>query len=212
VDLSLYVITASVPELGRSHADVARAAIEGGATVVQFRDKGLEGGALLAAAEEVRDVCRAAGVPFVVNDDAEAAVALDADGLHVGQDDLEALGAWRPRGDAFLGISVSEPGQVEDALARGADYLGAGPVFATPSKDDAAPPMGLAGLTETVARSSVPVVAIGGISEESARSVIEAGARGVCVISAVASAEDPVAAARGLARVAAAALEERTRA
>ena len=198
--LSLYVITANLPGLGRTHAAVATAAVEGGATVVQFRDKELDGDAFLAEARTVRDVCRAAGVPFVVNDDAEAAMTLGADGLHVGQEDLEEVDAWRRDRGALLGISVTEPAQVEDAIALGADYLGAGPVFATPSKDDAAPPMGLDGLAEAVARSSVPVVAIGGITEESVRSIIEAGASGVCVISAVASAPDAAAAARGLRR------------
>jgi thiamine-phosphate pyrophosphorylase len=198
VDLSLYVITANVPALGRTHADVARAAVEGGATVVQFRDKELERDAFLAQAGAVRDACRAAGVAFVVNDDPEAAMTLRADGLHLGQEDLEALDTWRPDRGALLGISVTEPTQVEDAIALGADYLGAGPVFATPSKYDAASPMGLAGLAEAVARSSVPVVAIGGITEESVRSIVEAGASGVCVISAIASAPDAAAAARGI--------------
>jgi thiamine-phosphate pyrophosphorylase len=198
VDLSLYAITARVPSLGRTHADVARAAIEGGATVVQFRDKQLEGDALLAQAGAVREACRTAGVTFVVNDDTEAARTLDADGLHVGQEDLGVLDAWRPDPGMLLGISITEPSQVEDAVALGADYLGAGPVFATPSKADAAPPMGLEELAEAVARSSVPVVAIGGITEESVRSIIEAGASGVCVISAIASAPDAAAAARGL--------------
>ena len=123
---------------------------------------------------------------------------LGADGLHVGQDDLDALAAWRPDPGMLLGISITEPSQVEDAVALGADYLGAGPVFATPSKADAAQPMGLEELAEAVARSSVPVVAIGGITEESVRSIIEAGASGVCVISAIASAPDAAAAARGL--------------
>jgi len=198
MDFSLYVITAEVPSLGRSHADVARAALEGGATAIQFRDKYKSGEEFLAAASSVQDLCATYGIPFVVNDCVEAACALDADGLHVGQDDLGALVEWRTRDRFFCGISITEPGQTADAEALKPDYLGVGPVFPTPSKADAADPMGLQGLAEICASTQVPVVAIGGITEDRVAEVIAAGAAGVCVIGAVAYAKDPVDAARRL--------------
>lgn len=198
MDLALYVVTEAVPELGRTHLDVTRAAIDGGATVIQFREKRESGSALVEAAAPVRDLCAERGVPFVMNDDARVAMRLRADGLHVGQDDLGSLGDWRPTWEALLGVSVTSPEQVDAAQELGADYVGAGPVFSTLTKGDAAEPMGLEGIEATRARASVPVVAIGGISEESVESVIEAGADGVAVVSAVSRAPDPMEAARRL--------------
>jgi len=195
----LYFITAEHPELGRMHAAMTRAAIAGGARVVQFRDKSLAGDAFLVAASEVRDLCRAADVPFVVNDDAEAAMALHADGLHLGQGDLAGLSAWRPTWDAFLGISASSLPQALAAVEAGADYLGVGPVFPTGTKLDAQPPMGVEALRAVCEAVDVPVAAIGGICAENVAEVVRAGAAAVCVISAVTLASDPERAAGELA-------------
>ena len=198
VDLRVYALTVDVPELGRDHADVAHAALMGGATCVQFRDKGRAGDPLVAEATRVQDECRAAGVPFVVNDHVALATALEADGLHVGQSDLGGLDGWAPSWDAALGVSITDPVQVDAALRLDPDYLGVGPVFPTPSKDDAADPMGLDGLAAVRQATDLPLVAIGGITLENASEVIAAGADGVAVISAIASAPDPTEAARGL--------------
>ena len=190
-DLSLYVITADASDLGRTHEDVARAALTGGANIIQFRDKAKSGDELKRAAEPVRRLCALHGVPFVMNDDAHVAAALEADGLHVGQEDLGELSAWMQRPRSFYGISITERGQVALAEELRPLYLGVGPVFSTPSKDDAAVPRGLDGLAEVRALTDLPVVVIGGITLENAKDVMATGVDGVCVISAVARAEYP---------------------
>jgi thiamine-phosphate diphosphorylase len=163
-------VHAIVEELG-----IARLAVHAGATVVQLRVKGASTEELVARGAGFHEL----GVTFVVNDDVEAAVQLQAHGVHLGQEDP---GADRAHAAGLvLGRSVST---LEQALAADADYLGVGPVWATPSKDDAEPPMGLAGLREICAAVSVPVVAIGGIDISNAGACIRAGALGVAVIRA----------------------------
>lgn len=193
----LYFVTAHEGE-GRDHATLAAAAIRGGARIVQFRDKDGDPAARYETARAVRDACRAGGAAFVVNDDAGLAMELRADGLHLGQDDLGELTRWRPSWPALLGVSVTGESQVDAALAAGADYLGAGPVFATASKPDAAAALGVGGLSAICRRATVPVAAIGGIGVSETRAVIAAGASAVCVIAAVSSAPDPEGAAREL--------------
>lgn len=154
--------------------ETARVAVAAGATVVQLRVKGPTE-EVVAAGAGFRDL----GVTFVVNDDVEAALALGADGVHLGQGDPGA-GAARAAG-LLLGRSAST---LEQALAADADYLGVGPVWATPSKADADPPIGLEGLREIAAATATPVVAIGGIDASNAADCIRAGAAGVAVIRA----------------------------
>lgn len=196
----LYAITTTHPERSRDHLDLAAAAIEGGARVVQFRDKDLREEGFMRQAAAVRDLCRRSGVAFVVNDDAQAAMELRAEGLHLGQSDLAALDEWRPRWDAFLGISATTLPEALEAVEAGADYIGAGPVFPTGSKADAAPPMGIEGLRAIRAAVDVPIAAIGGIDRGSIAALVAAGADAVCVISAISLAEDPRVAAAALAR------------
>jgi len=155
--------------------ETARAAVAAGATVVQLRVKGATTEEVVAAGAGFRDL----GVTFVVNDDLEAALALGADGAHLGQGDSGAEMA-RAAG-LLLGRSAST---LEQALEADADYLGVGPVWATPSKEDADPPIGLEGLRAVCAASWVPVVAIGGIDATNAADCIRAGAVGVAVIRA----------------------------
>lgn len=195
----LYAITSERADLARSHLDVARAAIGAGARVVQFRDKARSGAAYLAAARPVRDLCRAHGVTCVVNDDLAAAVELEADGVHLGRDDLGQLAAWERSGSMLLGISVRTPREAVEAVLLGADYVGAGPVFATGTKPDAGEPIGLEGLRAIRAAVEVPVAAIGGIGVAEAGEVLRAGADAVCVVSAIAYAPDMHAAAVELA-------------
>jgi len=192
----LCIVTAAGGPFGRSHESVAAAAIEGGARSIQFRDKGARTEALFSEARRVRDMCRAAGAIFIVNDDVELALAVDADGAHVGQDDMPALYARRRLGPArILGVSARTPTEAEAAAEAGADYLGIGPVFeARGSKPDAAAPIGLAGLRAVVTAVNLPCIAIGGINSDNAAEVMRAGAFGVAVISAVAAARDMTAA------------------
>lgn len=191
----LYAITAEYPDLGRTHADVAAAALEGGARVVQFRDKRLTGDELRAAAGAVQALCAEYGAAFVVNDHVDVAMALRADGLHVGQDDLEALTEWRPTWGAFLGVTAWTAQLAWDARARGADYVGAGPVRPTTSKALARGPIGVEGI-RAVCSAGLPVAAIGGIGPADVAEVRAAGAAAICAMSAIGRAVNPARAAR----------------
>ncbi len=158
--------------------ETARAAVEGGATVVQLRLKGASTDELVEAG---RYFCEL-GAVFVVNDDVEAAIRLGADGVHLGRDDPGAERAVDK--GLLLGTSAATVAEARAGERLGAAYIGAGPVWATPSKPDADPPIGLAGLAEICAAVSVPVVAIGGIDASNAGDCVRAGAAGVAVIRA----------------------------
>ncbi len=197
MDWTLYVITDR--RWGRSHLEVARAAIEGGATAIQLRDKEATTRELIEAGRALRDLTREREVAFIINDRVDVALAVDADGVHVGQDDMPATLARKLVGpDRVVGVSASTVEEALQAEADGADYISASPVFSTPTKPDAAPPIGLDGLRAFVEAVHVPVIAIGGINESNVEEVIGAGAAGVAVISAVVAAPDIVAAARRL--------------
>ncbi|MGC8873622.1 MAG: thiamine phosphate synthase [Chloroflexia bacterium] len=199
MDWTLYVITDAKLSRGRSHVEVIRAAILGGATIVQYREKEGSTRQLLQEAQALRELTWEAGVPFIVNDRVDIALAVDADGVHVGQEDMPARVARRLMGPGkIVGVSASNLQEALEAEAEGADYIGAGPVFATPTKPDAAPPMGLQTLAEICRRVTIPVVAIGGIHEGNAASVVAAGAAGVAVVSAIVVAPDVEDAARRL--------------
>ena len=159
-------------------AETARSAVEGGATVVQLRVKGARTDELVERGRLLREL----PATFVVNDDVEAAIRLGADGVHLGRDDTGADRALEA--GLLLGFSASSVSEAREAESRGAAYLGAGPVWATPSKPDAGQPIGLEGLREICAAVSVPVVAIGGVDASNAADCIRAGATGVAVIRA----------------------------
>jgi len=199
--LRLMVIADSRLARGRTHQEVVRQALRGGATSIQLRDKESADRDLLATAEDVADLCRQAGAVFLVNDRVDVAL-LAGGGCHLGPEDLgigEARRLLPPA--AVIGYSAGTPAAAAAAAAAGADYLGVGPVFATGSKDDAGAPLTVAGLAEVVAATSLPVVAIGGIDADNAAACIDAGACGVAVISAVVAAATVAPAARALRRV-----------
>jgi thiamine-phosphate pyrophosphorylase len=179
--------------------DIATAAVRGGADVIQLRHKGLARGELLVLARKIRDATRVGGVLFVVNDHVDIALLSEADGVHLGPDDLTIASARRVAGDRLLiGASASSPEAARSAIAGGADYLGSGPAFATPiktSKQVIGPP-GVAAIAEAV--GPAPVFAIGGIDATNVAQLIAAGLRRVCVIRAVAGAADPEQATRRL--------------
>ena len=162
--------------------ETARTAIAGGATVVQLRLKGEPTKVVIERGGAFRALCADTGVTFVVNDDVEAALALGADGVHLGRADAGAERAV----DAGLLLGLSAAGVREAAVAehRGASYVGAGPVWATPSKEDADPPIGLDGLRAICSSVSIPVIAIGGVDVGNAGECLAAGAAGVAVIRA----------------------------
>jgi thiamine-phosphate pyrophosphorylase len=194
--LRLHVITSSGLVPGRGHIEVATAAIEGGADVVQLRAPELSDHELRSAARVIRRRCRRSHVLFVVNDRIDIAVAVRAGGAHVGQGDHSETARERlgPRG--VLGISVAAPEQADAAERVGADYVGV-TVFATPTKPDAVP-IGLDGLRAIVEATSLPVVGVGGIDPSNAPEVLAAGAAGIAVVSAVGGAPDPVKATQEL--------------
>lgn len=198
----LYVITDERLSRGRSHLAVAEAAIRGGADVVQLRDKEASGARLYEVALALRRLTRDAGVPFLVNDRLDVAMAVDADGVHLGQEDLPASAARRILGPGkVLGVSAETVGEALLAEREGADYLGVGPVFeARGTKPDAGRPRGLEQIARIRAESGLPIVAIGGIDAGNARQVRNAGANAVAVISAVVAADDIEEAARRLKR------------
>jgi thiamine-phosphate pyrophosphorylase len=197
MDWTLYVITDAKLSRGRSHLEVARAAIEGGASIIQFRDKEMTTRQLVETARKIKELTEEANIPLIINDRLDVALAVDADGVHVGQDDMPATLARQLIGPhKILGVSASTVEEALQAEREGADYVSASPVFTTPTKPDAPPPTGLEGLSAIVKAINLPVIAIGGINEENATEVIEAGAHGVAVISAVVSAPDIAAAAR----------------
>ena len=161
--------------------ETARIAVDGGATVVQWRLKDVPRVEVVERGRATRSLCARHGISFVVNDDIEAALMLGADGVHLGRDDEGAETAAQH--GLMLGLSAAS---VEEARAAAAlaDYIGAGPVWATPSKPDADPSIGLAGLREICAAVSAPVVAIGGVDVSNAGDCIRVGAKGVAVIRA----------------------------
>ncbi|KAA9004097.1 thiamine phosphate synthase [Paenibacillus spiritus] len=204
--LRVYFIMGSADTRGRPPADVLREAIAGGVTLFQFREKGagaLTGPPLLRLARELRAICRASGVPFLVDDDVELALAVGADGVHVGQEDAPAAGLRQRLGPAaILGVSAHTPEEARRAAADGADYIGVGPIYPTGSKPDAKPACG-PGLLSALRRyePDLPMAAIGGLTAGNAAPALAAGADGLAVISAIAAAENPRRAAAELARL-----------
>lgn len=212
MDLDLYVITDEKIGGGRSHAEIAARAIEGGADVVQLRDKYCGKASLRRTGQQIREIATESGTLFIVNDMPDVALSCKADGVHIGQGDIrvEAVRRLAPR-SFVIGVSVGSVREAVEAEDGGADYVAVSPLFATSSKDDAGAGHGLATLREIRESVSVPVVAIGGITKENVPSVIAAGADGIAVISAVVAQPDIAGAARDLkTRIAAAKRESRT--
>ncbi len=206
-DLTLYLVTGSDVTAGRRVEEVVAAAVRGGVTLVQLREKTLPDARFVEIARALKDLLGPQGVPLIVNDRVEAAKAAGADGVHLGQDDLDAARAREFLGpDRLIGVSagtLEEAAHVDKALV---DYVGVGAVYATPTKPDAGAPIGLAGLKAVAAAlAPLPVAAIGGIGPGNAAEVMAGGAAvGVAVVSAICGAADPDGAARGLRRAIAA--------
>ncbi len=202
IEGGLCVITRRVERLGREHRDVAAAALEGGARLIQVRDKELSTRRLFEVVLDIRPLVRAAGARLIVNDRVDIALAAEADGVHVGDEDLPAAQARRLLGpEAIVGVSVASAAEARAAEAAGASYVSVGPIFATGSKPDAGRPIGAAAIGEIKRAVDVPVLAIGGIRRDNAAEMIRAGADGVAVISAVAEAADMVCATAELLRL-----------
>ncbi|MBR7554666.1 thiamine phosphate synthase [Allobacillus sp. GCM10007491] len=192
--LPVYFIMGSTNCNGRDPVRVLEEAIAGGITLFQFREKGesaLTGKEKVRLAERLKKICQENHIPFIVNDDLDLAIELDAHGIHVGQDDLEADIVREKFSNKILGVSAHTIEEAEQAIKDGADYLGLGPIYPTNSKDDAREVAGT-GIIECFRNHgiTIPIVGIGGITPANAEEVIQASADGVAVISAIASSSD----------------------
>jgi len=195
MEFGTYLVTQASLSAGRSTPEVVAAAVEAGVDIVQVREKDTPARERLKLARGVREQTRAAGVPMVVNDRVDIAAAADADGVHLGDDDLPVPAAREQLGeDALIGRSVSTPEAAREAEAAGADYLGVGAVYATGSKADIGDEeydIGLEPVREIDEAVDIPFVGIGGVTPENAAEVVGAGADGVAVITAITAAGDP---------------------
>jgi thiamine-phosphate pyrophosphorylase len=199
IDYSLYLVTDRGLARGRPTLEIVRAAVRGGVTCVQLREKTCSTREFIAEALKVKAFLESSGVPLIINDRVDVALAVGADGVHLGQSDMPLSTARSLVGDAMvIGISVESIADAVEAQAGGADYLGVSPVFATPTKTDTAAPLGLAGLTAIRAAVQLPLVAIGGLNDRNAAETIRSGADGIAVVSAIVAAQDPEQAARNL--------------
>jgi thiamine-phosphate pyrophosphorylase len=204
VDLRLNAIVDPERAGGRDLADLARLCAQGGATLVQLRDKVSETRVMVAEARAIKQALAPFGVPLVVNDRIDVALAAKADGVHIGPDDMAVEDARRLLGpDAIVGLSIKSVPEAEAAPVDLIDYVGSGGVYVTLSKEQKNKPIGPEGLARIVAAlhrraPKLPLAGIAGIDLSNAAAVIAAGADGVAVISALSLAPDPAAAARGL--------------
>lgn len=195
----LYVITDQKLSRGLTHDQIAEKAVMGGADAIQLRDKHCSGKELMSYALKIREITRRHGALFFVNDRLDIAIASEADGVHLGQDDMPLSMARKISPPGFIiGISAGTVEEAIEAEKGGADYVGAGPVYGTLSKSDAGPACGICLIEDIKKRVSIPVVAIGGINENNVGEVLKAGADGVAAISAVISQEDVAGAAAKL--------------
>lgn len=201
-DLSLYLITDAELCAGIGLEKTVEAAVQGGITMVQIRDKHASDEHMIAQAKRLKAVLAGSGVPLIINDRLNVALESEADGLHVGQSDTAVLEARQALGpNAIIGLSINTLPQLQAAPVELLDYVGLGPVFATGSKQDHAQPLGFDGLTQLAEVCPLPSVAIGGLKAEHAARVKTAGANGLAVISAICGQPDPRQAAQAFSAV-----------
>ena len=186
LDTDIYCLTGEKFSLGRSNIEVVRAMLDGGIRLVQYREKEKKAGAKLEECRAIREMTRQAGAAFIVNDDIDIAILVGADGVHVGQEDLPIERVRELVGpDMAIGLSTHSPEQAMDAVRRGADYIGVGPIFRTFTKDDVVDPVGFTYLDYVVANLDIPFVAIGGIKEHNIADVVRRGARCVALVTEI---------------------------
>ncbi|MGO8067200.1 thiamine phosphate synthase [Rhizobium leguminosarum] len=199
-DLSLYLVLDPDLCAGIGMVETARLAVAGGATMVQLRDKHAGTIRIIETGRALKQALDGTGALLIVNDDVEAAIAIGADGLHIGQEDMDARKARAMVGaEMILGLSVESEALANAVDPDLVDYTGVGPVFATPTKADHKQPIGFDGLARLVKASPVPSVAIGGLKADHVAEVFAAGARGLAVVSAICGTPDPEAATRRIA-------------
>jgi thiamine-phosphate pyrophosphorylase len=188
----LYAITSAEHSLGRSNAEVVKILIENGVKVIQYREKNKPAAEMYAECLLIRELTRQNDVTFIVNDHVDLAILVDADGVHVGQDDLPPAAIRKLVGeDMLIGLSTHSPQQAQDAVELGGvDYIGVGPVFATNTKKDVCEPVGLAYLEYVAKNIALPFVAIGGIKEHNLKKVRESGAKIISLVTEIVGAQD----------------------
>ena len=195
----LHVLTDTVLQSRFSHSELAKQAISGGADTIQFRHKNGSTKELIEIATEMKRICSELGAALIVNDRIDVAIASEADGIHLGQDDFPIPLARKLLGEnRIIGGSAGTPEEIEICLRGGVDYIGFGPIYATGSKDDAGPATGIDFLKRIAQTTAVPVIAIGGIDQTNAAQVMAAGAHGIAVISCVCCRDNPANATREL--------------
>jgi thiamine-phosphate pyrophosphorylase len=196
-DYSLYLVTDRTLSLGRSNFEIIEAAIAGGATIVQLREKQLNARDFYGEGLKIRDFLKTRRIPFIINDRIDIALALDADGVHIGQDDLPLDVARKTLGRAkIIGVSVRSADEARAAEAGGADYLGLSPIFVTATKPELTSQIGIEGIPPIRQAVSIPLVGIGSMNETNAYDAVSAGLDGVAVVSGIVSQKDIASAAR----------------
>ncbi|MFZ0725707.1 MAG: thiamine phosphate synthase [Desulfobacterales bacterium] len=199
IDYSLYLVTDRRLSRGRSTLEIVTAAVAGGVTCVQLREKAAATREFIEEALKIRDHLRSVNIPLIINDRLDVALAVGAAGVHLGGADMPPAMARAVAGNRMIiGISVESVADARAAEKGGADYLGVSPIFATPTKTDTAPALGTEGLQAIRQAVRLPLVAIGGLNSSNAADIIRCGADGVAVVSAIVSAADPAQAARRL--------------
>jgi thiamine-phosphate pyrophosphorylase len=199
VDYSLYLVTDRDLSLGRSNLEVIQAAVRGGVTLVQLREKEATTKEFYQEGLKIRAYLKARDIPLIINDRIDMALALDAEGVHLGQEDMPIDAARKILGpQKIIGASVSTPEEAKIAEALGADYLGLSPIFVTETKPELIQHLGIKGIPLLKEAVKIPVVGIGSMSESNAYEAVKAGLDGVAVVSAICSREDPRAAAAAI--------------
>lgn len=187
----LYGLTAEKFSLGRPNSEVVRAMLDAGVRIIQYREKTKKMGAKFEECLALRAMTREYGAAFIVNDDIDLALLVDADGVHVGQEDLPVAAVRSLVGaDRAIGLSTHSPEQARAAVIAGADYIGVGPIFATRTKDDVCAPVGLSYLDYVVCEIGLPFVAIGGIKEHNLAEVAGHGARCAALVTEIVGVRD----------------------
>lgn len=190
IDYSIYLVTDDSWLQGRTLTECVRQALEGGVTLVQYRSKHNDGGPMYAEALELKALCDSYGVPLIINDRVDLAMAIGAAGVHLGQDDLPCAVARKLMGnDYVIGVSAHNPEEALQAIADGADYLGCGAVFGSATKQDVQE-LGLANLRAIRQVSKLPMVGIGGVTAANYEQVLQTGAEGAAIISGILAAAD----------------------
>ena len=191
-DLSLYLVTDNSYLKGRALTDIVREAIAGGVTMVQLREKEASSIEFYKKALAIKEITKAANIPLIINDRVDIALAVDADGLHIGQSDLPYAVVRKMLGyDKIIGLSVETIEQAKEANNLDVDYIGISPIFSTPSKTNTYASFGIEGIKKIASFTKHPAVAIGGINLSNAKEIMKAGANGIAVISAIIGDENP---------------------